>query len=167
MPPIPMLTGGYAAVLREVQTGTDGSYRSSLMEFASNRIYRICHSTEGAELIVTGGATDASCWLKLLLTEIGLLTLTSQWRVQRDVVVSDARNVTTTLHTSKMPRERNLALDLARMRRLVEDGEAEFLHISTGLQIADALTKPKPNDQLLSRVAMENEIVVPGVQPTL
>eukprot|EP00662_Eupelagonemidae_sp_cell21_P027877 gene27878-34956_t len=93
--------------------------------------------------------------------------LGAHWRVQRDVVVSDARNVTTTLHTSKMPRERNLALDLARMRRLVEDGEAEFLHISTGLQIADALTKPKPNDQLLSRVAMENEIVVPGVQPTL
>eukprot|EP00662_Eupelagonemidae_sp_cell21_P054924 gene54924-20178_t len=52
----------------------------------------------------------------------------------RDYIISDAKSVTTTLGTTRLPRERNLALDLTRLRRLVEDDESNFLYISTKLQ---------------------------------
>ena len=107
-----------------------------------------------------------SCWLKFFLTELGLVGLDCRGRVQRDLILSDAKSVTTTLHTIHMPRERNLSLDLARLRQLVDDGASEFLHVSANLQVADALTKPSVATHLLRSVAEENVVTLPGLVPT-
>eukprot|EP00666_Eupelagonemidae_sp_cell4sb_P017974 gene17974-biopygen30072 len=90
--------GGFAAVLREKNTRPGMS---------------------------TGGAADASSWLKLLLTEVGLLPVTkggaSNFILQPDWVLTDAMSVREVLETTKVPREKNLLLDVQRMRTLVED----------------------------------------------
>eukprot|EP00666_Eupelagonemidae_sp_cell4sb_P017978 gene17978-biopygen12939 len=89
--------GGFAAILRENQCrqGTSqGEHFGLLVDWRSQRMRRIVHSTLGAEAIATGGAADASCWLKLLLTEVGLLPVTKEGAgrliLQPDWVLTDA-----------------------------------------------------------------------------
>eukprot|EP00755_Sulcionema_specki_P031606 Sspe_Gene.96951::Locus_70580_Transcript_1_1_Confidence_1.000_Length_1711::g.96951::m.96951 len=140
--------GGLAAVLEAGGKGV-------LLEWASSKIRRICRSTLGAELLVASAAVDVGRWLQAMLYELGLLEL------GRKTVLCDAKSVTDTTGTTHAPREKHLSLDLTGMRRLVEDGEVEFLHIGTGEQVADALTKARASDVLLPRLSVENVVHLP------
>ena len=82
-----------------------------------------------------------------------------------------------------MPRERNLAPDIHRLRQMSEAGDAVVMHVPAVAQVADALTKEKPADKLLpllvqgncvripvpvARAAVcFNEVVIPEPQPSV
>eukprot|EP00664_Eupelagonemidae_sp_cell27_P005745 gene5745-6515_t len=124
--------GGYAAVL--VPQVPDGGavgdvVRSAamLLEWSSARIRRVCRSTLGAELLVAGGATDASNWLRNMCLEIGLLRTAASTSMPPDYIVSDAKSVTTALDTTRIPRERSLMPDLYRLRQMTAAGEVQLL----------------------------------------
>jgi hypothetical protein len=161
--------GGYAAVL--TGSGSAGQQPDAcLLEWSSAKIRRICRSTLGAELLVTVGATDAALWLTFLLTEVGLLPMLDSNNgkcLMPGNVMSDAKSVTTALHTSRMPRERNLVPDLQRLRSLQDNGTAAFCHVGTDNMVADALTKPGKDStvacEALSRLAQQNRLCVPAV----
>eukprot|EP00665_Eupelagonemidae_sp_cell47_P017212 gene17212-biopygen821 len=156
--------GGFAAILREEKCRrgmSNDEHFGLLLDWRSQRMRRIVHSTLGAEAIATGGAADASSWLKLLLTEVGLLHVAKRGAdeliLQPDWVLTDAMSVREVLETTKVPREKNLLLDVQRMRTLVEDGDLFVTHVPTRYQVADALTKHM-TDKLLIRACKDNVI---------
>ena len=55
-----------------------------------------------------------------------------------------------------MPREKNLILDLHRLRHQVDVGEVSIQHCEAGLQLADVLTKERATDQLVRKLAEDN-----------
>eukprot|EP00662_Eupelagonemidae_sp_cell21_P041368 gene41368-42241_t len=161
--------GGYAAVLvPRVPDGAVGDVVSStavLLEWSSARIRRVCRSTLGAELLVAGGATDASNWLRNMCLEVGLLQASASSSMPPDYIVSDAKSVTTALDTTRIPRERSLMPDLYRLRQMTAAGEVQLLFVNSGDMVADALTKPAKDSrtscEALARLATANEVNVP------
>eukprot|EP00662_Eupelagonemidae_sp_cell21_P023106 gene23106-24922_t len=165
--------GGYAAVLAPkvphgASIGDVVHSAAVLLEWSSARIRRVCRSTLGAELLVAGGATDASSWLRSMCLEVGLLQTAAASSIPPDYVISDAKSVTTALDTTNIPRERSLMPDLYRLRQMTSAGEVQLLFVNSGDMVADALTKPAKDSRVaceaLARLATTNEVNLPLMQ---
>eukprot|EP00665_Eupelagonemidae_sp_cell47_P007898 gene7899-biopygen10572 len=127
--------GGYCTVLTEASpVNAVGEHRALLFDWRSQKLRRVCHSTLSAELLVLCGGVAASSWNTLMLTEMGLLQ-TPDSLLQPSLLVTDAKSVQTASGTMNMPRERNLVLDLHRLRQQVESGEVCLRHVSSEYQL--------------------------------
>ena len=126
---------------------------------------RVARSALKVELLVASAAVDESSWLKLLLTEVGLISLrkgSGPIKMQCDVVVTDAESERSALLTSTVPRENWLMLDLQCLRSMVEHGDAAVHHIASRYNISDPLTKPARDAGVTAKLLpmVENENVV-------
>ena len=154
--------GAFVAMLASRQLSDDGSSMANVWDWSSSRIKRMCRSTLGAELITTGAATDSADWLAVIALELGLLVKTSQDAWPVPIVVNDARSVTSTVMKCTSPKEKNLLIDLKKLRQRSAENSIDFGWVSTGHMVADSLTKYVAKPIALLRCLVENKIVARG-----
>ena len=131
-------------------TGRDaieGSGRSSLVEFHSNKIARVVRSSMAAESCSMSTAADKLLYNMKLLDALyyAHVEVDLAWRdnlVTEGHLVTDARSLFDHIKgSSLLAAERQTSLDLLGIRQLVQEGKVQIHWTPTWKQFADSLTK--------------------------
>ena len=112
---------------------------TAILEWCTYKLRRVARSTLGAELVTLGAATAASEWALLMAIEVGIVDVSDG--IPAIHVVTDAKSVQSTIGTTRFPRERNLIVDMARLRESCSQGTLSVEFSPTHLMLADPLTK--------------------------
>ena len=131
------------------------------VSWASRRIRRVVRSTFAGETLACVEGIDEGIDVANLLAEfLGLR------EYPPIVVFTDCKSLFDTVTTTKEPKEKRLKPDIATIREMLETGILkDFVWIPTEWQLADILTKQRPNSLLLQvlskgRVHIPTECVV-------
>ena len=151
--------GAMVSMITESDPPEDKLANVAILMWFSTQIRRTCRSTPGAELLTTSAALDSSDWLLVFLIELGILKVTHD-ELPKVVSVTDARSVSTTCATAKFPKEKNLLVDLSRLRDRQDSGMCKILWVRTLLMLADSLTKLKPDADPALAKAMSGQAVL-------
>ena len=128
--------------------------QASLLEFQSCKVHRIVRSSLAAESCAMTSAADRLLYNRALFGALyhGCTEITPQWRGQLTtdgVIITDAKGLND--HVSKtgsMASEKQTALDMLMVKRLVEDQVIRLRWVPTWKQMADPLTKEMNGDLL-------------------
>ena len=120
----------------------------------SRRQPTVALSTTEAEYMATSNATRQAIWIKQLLQDLGLENH------QPLVIYNDnAGSVALTKNPVHHDRTKHIAIRHHFIREQVELGSVNILHVPSGQNIADFLTKPLPKD-LFDRLRLQSGLTV-------
>ena len=149
---------GYFVFLAEKDVLTKKGGRASLLDWRSTRAKRVCRSTLAAETQAADLGLDMGLYIRQMLAELILdgysasrdRKLPSSWLPI--VLMTDCRSLYDALTKDgapSLPSEKRLAIDLASLADTADDYEWPvkelYRWLPTNLQLADYLTKHKPN----------------------
>ena len=153
--------GGYVSLLCEFKIRKGGRTMGVIIAWGSHRIKRVCKSTLGCELLTTSAALDIGDLISVLLAEMWLVPL-ENGNLQPVHLITDAKSVESTTSTSRQPKEKNLVVDMFRLRQRKKDNTVKIGWVGTKGMLGDALTKfvRKPYELLCAM--MKNSFILSG-----
>ena len=137
--------GGYIIFL------ADKGLRSAPVSWTSTKIKRVVRSSLAAEALIAVECADAMYYIKAMIGEI----LKSEVRM---VLVTDSNNLVESLKSPHPVQEKRLRVDMAALRKDVNDGVIEIKHCVGSKQVADILTKTGVNADLIRRVINQGSL---------
>jgi hypothetical protein len=128
----------------------EGHRVAGWIHWESRKVKRVCRSTATGETLSLGESYDASMWLRQIWME-----LTGQ-RLKFRLVVDSMSTIENVL-TTKLPAEKRLRIDLARLREGLRKGDFSISWVPSRANLSDPLTKEadsevprlKPNDFMM------------------
>ena len=129
-----------------------------LVDFSSRRQARKSNSSTGGELLSVTAAALGGIYVKGLLCELQCLSKQSPVCIKTDAI-----DVSSTLLKTTMPRERNLAVDLFRLREFSTKNIVDIVHIPRDHNISDVLTKS--NALLYTRKLLQSTLLTGYYNP--
>ena len=121
----------------------NGDGNGCVLSWSSNKIRRKVHSVFGAETLGFLDGQSAAIYTRSILSEILYRDINS--KVIPIVGVTDSRQLSENIRSTKQCRDQRLRLDIAEIQEAVENEEIELKWTSTKSQLADALTKKTAN----------------------
>ena len=121
--------------------------RASLLDFHSSKVHRVVRSSLAAEACAMTSAADRSLYKRALFDALynGCCEISSQWRKELSIggtIITDAKGLNDHVNkTGSMASEKQTALDMLMVKRLVEDQVLCLRWVPTWKQLADLLTK--------------------------
>lgn len=124
---------------------TSSEEKAAPMVWQSRKLQRITRSTLSSETLSMVEAVDAGFLLVKQIEEV--------LGVQPPMIVyTDNQSLHQTVHTSHVLTDKSIRVNIGFLRQLVNNGEIEVRWISTGNQLADALTKQGSSSAELLKV---------------
>ena len=128
--------------------------KASLIEFHSSKVHRVVRSSLAAESCAMTSAADKILYNRALFDAMfhGRTEIQPQWRTQLQtggVIITDAKGLHDHVNkTGSLAAEKQTALDMLMVKRLVEDQVLKLRWTPTWKQLADPLTKEMATDLL-------------------
>lgn len=121
--------------------------KASVLQFHNSKVHRVVRSSPAAESCSMTSAADRILYNRALFDAMyhGCTETTPQWRRELKtggVIITDAKGLNDHVNkTGSMASEKQTALDMLMVKRLVEDGILQLRWVPTWKQVADPLTK--------------------------
>ena len=123
-----------------------GNNKSFAIFWASNRIRRVCHSSQSAEIMALNTGLGEAAYIQAMIKEI-----TGQ-HVEMEAVIDNA-NAHSALTSNVAPTDKKVRLEAASVRDALREGELKRIKLVRGAnQLADPLTKNRADCTDLLRV---------------
>ena len=123
-----------------------GNNKSFAIFWASNRIRRVCHSSQSAEIMALNTGLGEAAYIQAMIKEI-----TGQ-HVEMEAVIDNA-NAHSALTSNVAPTDKKVRLEAASVRDALREGELKRIKLVRGAnQLADPLTKNRADCTNLLRV---------------
>ena len=149
-------TGLLVGILYDIQGTSEKTYH--IVDWASRKQRRVCHSSYGAEILACADTDDRGYNLKMAMTS---LFPSDRFRHVLNVDSKGLYDTVTTLHEG---RDYRLRQTVQRIRDSFEAGEVDIIRWVQGkANIADALTKRTPMSyRMLNRIASTGVLQLPA-----
>ena len=149
-------TGFVLGILYKVKGKKDQLYH--IVDWASSKQRRVCHSSYGAEILACADADDRGYNLKIALTSL------FPHAFFRHVLNVDSKGLYDTITTLHEGRDYRLRQTVQRIRDSFEPGELDVLRWIQGVvNMSDALTKRNPvSFRMLNRIACSGTLELPA-----
>ena len=127
---------------------------SSMLEFHSSKVHRVVRSSLAAEACAMTSAADRIMFNRTLFDALfhGCSEISPKWRTELRVggiIITDAKGLNDHVNkTGSIASEKQAALDMMMVKRLVEDSVLRLRWVPTWKQVADPLTKDMATDLL-------------------
>ena len=102
----------------------------------SKKLDRVTKSPLASETLAASEAADAGCLIASMLAEIFKSS-----KVKKVKCFSDNKSLCEAVATSKIPQDRRLRVDIARIREMISKAEIDLTWVPGHQQLADCLTK--------------------------
>ena len=142
---------GVLIVLADRECTLGGEGRTSVLEWRSSSVKRVCRSTFAAETMACSEGLETGQYVRSFFCSLlqGRLKKVEDLHGQHLRCLSDCKSLSEHLLKEgipKVPSDKRLAIDLAALRQSLNwekrNGEIPLHWIPTGAQLADILTKP-------------------------